>query len=95
MNQNIVHYTLAILSGILLLLGMPSFDYAFFAWIGFIPLLYALEKQTTFHRYFLINVTCMIWSIGTHMVSVRLRFMGVRINLHEWSVLRGTLSNGV
>ncbi|HWL24407.1 MAG TPA: nitrilase-related carbon-nitrogen hydrolase [Ureibacillus sp.] len=60
-------YILAILSGILLFLCMPSYDLWFLAWIGFVPLLFALKNQSPKHQYFMINVACIIWSIGTHL----------------------------
>nr|WP_198044811.1 nitrilase-related carbon-nitrogen hydrolase [Lysinibacillus timonensis] len=67
MNNLFTSFLLSIFSGILLTLSMPSYDLWYFAWIGFIPLLYTLQNKSRIQRYFLINVTSVIWSIGTHI----------------------------
>ena len=59
-------YVLAVISGILMMLSMPGFDYSILAWFGLVPLLVALEKKTAVQQYFLINIACIIWSVGTH-----------------------------
>lgn len=60
-------YILAVISGILLFLSMPSYDISFLAWIGFIPLLLSLEGKSDLHQFLLINTSTIIWSVGTHI----------------------------
>jgi len=63
----LLSYVLSILSGVLMMLSMPGYDYAWLAWFGFVPLLLALRNQSSLQSYLLINVCTIIWSIGTHL----------------------------
>lgn len=63
----IVSYLLAIGSGVLLFLSMPSYDNAILAWFGFVPLLLVLKDKSDLHQFLLINTMTIIWSIGTHI----------------------------
>lgn len=60
-------YTMAIVSGVLLFLSMPSYDISFLAWFGFVPLLLVLKGKTPTQQFLLINTTTIIWSVGTHI----------------------------
>ncbi|MFT4414316.1 nitrilase-related carbon-nitrogen hydrolase [Fredinandcohnia humi] len=63
----LVSYMLAIFSGILLFLSMPSYVFSFLAWFGFVPLLLSLHEKTPQHQFWLINTCTVVWSIGTHI----------------------------
>ena len=43
---------LAIISGLVLSIPCLDYDYFYFAWVGFVPLLYALENQSLRSSYF-------------------------------------------
>lgn len=63
----LLSYILSILSGLLMMLSMPSYDIAFLAWFGFVPLFLAIREKNALHTYLLINLCTIIWSIGTHL----------------------------
>jgi apolipoprotein N-acyltransferase len=60
-------FAMAIISGVLLILSMPSYDFSFLAWFGFVPLLLVLKGKTPIEQFLLINSTTIIWSVGTHI----------------------------
>jgi apolipoprotein N-acyltransferase len=60
-------YVLAVLSGFLMMLSMPSYDLPYLAWFGLVPLLISLKGKNALHSYLLINVCTAVWSIGTHL----------------------------
>jgi apolipoprotein N-acyltransferase len=62
----LVSYLLAAISGLLMMLSMPGYDLWYLAWFGLVPVLLALRGKSAAHQYFLINVTSVIWSVGTH-----------------------------
>ncbi|MHC0035361.1 nitrilase-related carbon-nitrogen hydrolase [Pseudoneobacillus sp. C159] len=62
----IISVFLAILSGTFMFLSMPSHDFGIFAWFGLVPLLVAIRGKSLKHQSILINLTCIIWSVGTH-----------------------------
>lgn len=62
-----IAYCLSILSGLLMMLSMPGYDYAIVAWFGLVPLLLAVRQQSSVHAYLLINLCTLVWSIGTHL----------------------------
>ncbi|SOC05991.1 apolipoprotein N-acyltransferase [Ureibacillus xyleni] len=67
MNRLLISYLFAACSGILMFLSMPSYNFGIFAWFGLVPLLLALKDKSSLQQYILINVTCIIWSFGTHI----------------------------
>ena len=67
MRSLVFSYLLAICSGILMFLSMPSYNVGILAWFGLVPLLIALKDKSSLQQYLLINVTCIIWSFGTHI----------------------------
>lgn len=62
-----ISYLLSILSGILMVLSMPSYDIPYLAWFGLVPLFLSLKGKDSLHSYLLIHVCTIIWSIGTHL----------------------------
>lgn len=66
-NRMVFSYFCAVLSGILMMLSMPSYDFWLTAWFGLVPLLIVLPNKTSMQQYVLIQVTAIIWSIGTHL----------------------------
>jgi len=62
-----VSYALAVLSGVLVALGMPGHDLPWPAWFGLVPLLVSLRGKNALHSYLLINVCTAVWSIGAHL----------------------------
>jgi apolipoprotein N-acyltransferase len=62
----IISVFMSVLSGTLMFLSVPSYDFSIFAWIGLVPLLVALKGKSLKHQSILINLTCIIWSVGTH-----------------------------
>ena len=67
MKSLVVSYFFAICSGTLMFLSMPSYHVGILAWFGLVPLLIAIKDKSSNHQYLLIHVTCMIWSLGTHI----------------------------
>ncbi len=55
---------LAALSGLLLFLSFPGYNYFLLEWISFVPLLYALEGKSTYHAYLLGTVTGAVAVLG-------------------------------
>lgn len=60
-------YLLAAASGLLMMLSMPGYDLWYMAWFGLVPLLVCLRGKSAGHQYGLINVACVVWSVGTHL----------------------------
>lgn len=59
-------YVLAVVSGVLMAASMPGYDLWALAWFGLVPLLVSLKDKSSLHQYALINVTSIIWAVGTH-----------------------------
>lgn len=55
---------LSLLSGILLILSFPNFDFEFLAWIAFIPLFYSIEGKGLYHSFMLGFLTGIISFLG-------------------------------
>lgn len=66
-NNLVLSYTFAVISGLLMMLSMPSYDLGILAWFGLVPLLVVLPNKSSKHQYLLIQVTTIIWSVGTHL----------------------------
>jgi apolipoprotein N-acyltransferase len=57
----------AVISGILLALSFPPLPFNFFAFVGFVPLLFVLYKKEIYqNRYFLIYITFFIYHTGAN-----------------------------
>ena len=58
------HGGLACLSGLLLLLSFPAYELDFLVWVGFVPLLLALDGRTLFQAFLLSSVTAWVLFTG-------------------------------
>ncbi|HEY6009994.1 MAG TPA: apolipoprotein N-acyltransferase [Nitrospirota bacterium] len=68
---------LAALSGILLALSFPSFNFSLLAWIALIPLLLALKEQPVRTGFLLGGITGLVYFAGTvHWVTNSVHFYG-------------------
>lgn len=67
LNNILISYSFAVISGLLMMLSMPGYNLGSLAWFGLVPLLVVLKNKSSKHQYFLIQVTAIIWSIGTHL----------------------------
>lgn len=65
-NNLLLSYVFAAISGLPMMLSMPGNDIGILAWFGLVPLLIALQNKSSNHQYILIQVTVIIWSVGTH-----------------------------
>ena len=60
-------WSLAILSGILLIMSFPPFDVEFLAWVAFVPLLVAIHKEESKRVYWLASIFCLTWFLPMHI----------------------------
>ena len=58
-------YLLCLLSAVLLILSFPKFNLEFLAWVGFVPLFFALQNKTKWQAFFLAYFTGIIFWLGT------------------------------
>ncbi len=54
-----------ILSAIFLILSFPDFNFEFLAWIGFVPLFFALEGKSPLRAFFISYLTGVLFFLGT------------------------------
>ncbi|MFQ5580299.1 MAG: apolipoprotein N-acyltransferase [Nitrospiria bacterium] len=64
-NKQIGRYSLAVLSGFLLCLSFPRWEFSFLAWIALLPLFFAILKQTISGVFFLGWITGITFFSGT------------------------------
>lgn len=66
--QSIVHsqqWLLAVISALLLILSFPGFNMWMFAWVAFIPLLFAIEGQKPLKTFLISYLTGFLFFLGT------------------------------
>ncbi|MCX7661240.1 MAG: apolipoprotein N-acyltransferase [Candidatus Omnitrophica bacterium] len=73
---------LSLLSGFLLILSFPNFlnlkgEYWFFAWIGFVPLLFALENLSKYKAFLVAYLSGIIFWLGIIYWLIHVSFLGM------------------
>ena len=56
---------LAVLSAVLLILAFPDFNFEFLAWIGFVPLFFAIENKRPLRAFLLSYLAGIVFFFGT------------------------------
>ena len=68
---------LIILSAILLILSFPDFNFEFLAWIGFVPLFFAIEDKKPFKAFLISYLAGFIFFLGTMYWLIHVTFPGM------------------
>lgn len=64
MLRKVVPASLAVLSSLLLILSFPGFNFEFLAWVGFVPLFFALNDKSVKEAFILFFITGAIFWAG-------------------------------
>jgi len=68
---------LCLLSAVLLILSFPRFNIEFFAWVGFVPLFFAIQNKSKCKVFFLSYLTGIIFWLGIIYWLIHVTFIGL------------------
>lgn len=76
-EYSVLRIVLTVFSAILLILSFPGFNMWIFAWVAFVPLLFAIEGQNQFKAFLISYLTGFLFFLGTMYWLIHVTLLGM------------------